>query len=338
MSTGRDLIALPKAELHVHLEGSMRPATVVQLAAACGVALPEGLRDGRYDFRDFTHFIAEWVAGLQCLTRPEDFRRIAYEFCQDEAAQGVRYAEISFSLPEHASRLDDWDGPILGVLEGFADGERDFGVTCRPYVDLVRGLPMELSRGALRSAIRHRDDGVMGVGLGGDERHPPERYAELFGRAVDAGLHALPHAGETAGPPSIRGALDALHAERLGHGIRCLEDPDLVDELRERAIALEVCPTSNVMTRVVPSLDQHPLPALLDAGLTVTINSDDPSMFSSPIAAEFELARTVFGLDDAALARIAGTAVGASFAPAAVKEAIDRDIEVWAPRPAATTS
>lgn len=329
MGAGRLLSALPKTDLHVHLEGSMRPGTVLELAARSGVALPEGLRDGRYEFHDFRHFIDEWVAGLQCLRSVADFRRIAYEFCQDEAAQGVRYAEVSFSLPEHAPRLDDWDGPLLGVLEGFAEGERDFGITCRPYVDLVRGLPIELSRRALRSAIRHRPDGVIGVGLGGDERHPPERYADLFDRAADAGLRSLPHAGETAGPASIRGALKTLHADRLGHGIRCLEDADLVVELRERAIPLEVCPTSNVRTRVVRSIASHPLPELLSAGLRVTLNSDDPSMFSSPLTGEYELARRAFGLDDLTLAAVARTGVAASFASETVKDAMDRAIGDW---------
>ncbi|HEX9122676.1 MAG TPA: adenosine deaminase [Actinomycetota bacterium] len=329
MNAGRALSALPKVDLHVHLEGSMRPSTVVELASRAGVELPEGLRDGRYGFRDFRHFIDEWVAGLQCLCAPADFRRIAYELCEDEAAQGVRYAEVSFSLPEHGPRLDDWDGPVLGVLQGFADGERDFGIVCRPLVDLVRGLPMELSRAALESAVRHRADGVIGVGLGGDERHPPEAYAELFHRATDAGLHSLPHAGETAGPASIRGALDSLRAERLGHGIRCLEDERLVTELRDRRIPLEVCPTSNVMTRVVRSMGAHPLPRLLDAGLVVTLNSDDPSMFSSPLTGEYELVRETFGLDDEVLGAIARNGVRASFADDALKADIEQGIDGW---------
>ncbi|MFB3739456.1 MAG: adenosine deaminase [Candidatus Velamenicoccus archaeovorus] len=329
MPADGDVFALPKVDLHVHLEGSMRPSTVVELAATSGADLPEGLRDGRYGFRDFRHFIDQWVAGLRCLTTPADFRRIAYELSEDEAAQGVRYAEVSFSLPEHAARLDDWDGPVLGVLEGFADGERDFGIVCRPYVDVVRGLPVELSWNAMRTAVRHREGGVIGVGLGGDERHPPEDYAQIFAEARSNGLHSLPHAGETAGPASIRGALDALGAERLGHGIRCLEDPDLAAELRDRRIALEVCPTSNVMTRVVRSIDEHPLPRLLEAGLLVTLNSDDPSMFSSPIAGEYELARRVFGLDDAKLAEIARNGVRASFAPASLKAELERGIDAW---------
>ncbi len=325
----RDLRALPKVDLHVHLEGSMRSSTVIELASRHGVRLPEGIREGGYAFRDFRHFIDQWVAGLECLREPQDFRRIAYEFCHDQAAEGIRYAEVSFSLPEHASRLSDWDGPVLAVLEGLAEGERDVGVTCRLCIDLVRGLPMELSRSAMRSAVRHRDDGVFAVGLGGDERHPPERYRDLFREARDAGLRSLPHAGETAGPRSIRGAIEALGADRIGHGFRVLEAPVLVDEVRDRGIALDVCPTSNLMTRVVPSIEQHPLPRLMDAGLLVTVGDDDPSMFSSRLTDEYGLLRRAFGYGDERLAGLALAGVRASFAPAPLKDAIARDIDAW---------
>lgn len=307
----------------------MRPSTVLELAGRYGVELPEGLREGRYEFRDFRHFIDEWVAGLQCLRSPDDFRRIALELCADEAAEGVRYAEVSFSLPEHGDRLDDWDGPVLAVLEGFAEGERELGIVCRPYVDLVRGLPMEQSRRALAAAIRHRVDGVIGVGLGGDERHPPGPYADLFAEAVQTGLHSLPHAGETGGPASIRGALDALHAERLGHGVRALEDSALVHELCERQVPLEVCPTSNAMTKVVSSIAEHPLPEMIESGLFVTLNSDDPSMFGSWLAHEYGICRDVLGMSDEALATLARAGVSASFAPNAVKRELEAGIEAW---------
>ncbi len=327
--TGRDLRALSKAHLHVHLEGSMRPSTVVELARRGGVELPEGLREGRYEFHDFRHFIAEWVAGLRSLQRPEDFRRMAYEFCEDEAVQGVRYAEVSFSLPEHAARTGDWDGPLLAVLEGFAEGERDFRIVCRPYVDVVRGVGAELSRMATESAVRHRDEGVIGIGLGGDERHPPEDYAHLFRHAIEHGLHSLPHAGETGGADSIRGALRVLHAERIGHGIRVLDDPALLDEVRDRRIPLDVCPTSNVMTKVVPSSATHPLPRLLEGGLVVTLNADDPSMFATSITDEFELARDVFGFEDHVLAEISRTAILVSFAPQELKDALCNEVDAW---------
>jgi adenosine deaminase len=329
MSTGRDLRKLPKAHLHVHLEGSMRPSTVVELAGRGGVTLPEGLREGRYDFRDFRHFIAEWVAGLRSLQRPEDFRRIAYEFVEDQADDGVRYAEVSLSLPEHAAESGDWDGPILAVLEGFADAERDLGIVCRPYVDVVRGVGMALSRMAMESAVRHRDDGVIGIGLGGDERHLPEDYAHLFRHAIDHGLHSLPHAGETGGPGSIRGAIESLGAERIAHGIHVLDDRALVEEVRELRLPLDVCPTSNVMTRVVPSASAHPLPRLLEEGLVVTLNADDPTMFATSVTSEFAFAREVVGLGDEALAEISRTAIRVSFAPQDLKAKLIAEVDGW---------
>jgi adenosine deaminase len=325
----RDLVRLPKAHLHVHLEGSMRPSTVLELADRYGVELPEGLREGRYEFHDFTHFITEWVAGLRCLQRPDDVRRIAYEFCEDQAADGVRYAEVSFSLPEHSLRSGDWDGPVLAVLDGFARGRRDLGIDCRPYVDIVRGVGMQLSRMAMESAVRHRDDGVIGIGLGGDERHPAADYAHLFRYATERGLRSIPHAGETAGPASVRSALDDLGAERIGHGIRSLEDPALIERLREERVALDVCPTSNVMTRVIDAIEHHPLPAMIDAGLLVTLNADDPSMFHAPLSGEYELARSVFGMSDERLAGLARNAVEASFADPATKTGVLDEVDAW---------
>ena len=325
----RDLRALPKVELHVHLEGSMRASTVVELAERYGVELPEGLREGRYGFRDFRHFIDEWLAGLACLRSVEDFRRIALELCEDEAAQGVRYAEVSFSLPDHAERFDDWDGPMRGVLEGFAEGQRRFGITCQMYVDVVRGIDMALSRRAMEVAAAYRDAGVIGIGLGGEERFPPEPYAEIFRDGRARGLRSIPHAGETHGPASIRGALEALGAERIGHGIRILEDPALVEEVLSRGIGLDVCPTSNAMTRSVASLSEHPLGAMLDAGLVCTLASDDPSMFHSWIADEYEVCRRVLGFEDERIAVLARNGVRASFADEATKAELERAISAW---------
>lgn len=329
MAMQGDIQALPKVDLHVHLEGSMRAGTVVELAERYSVQLPEGLREERYEFRDFRQFIDEWVAGLECLREPDDFRRIALEFCEDEAAQGVPYAEVSFSLPDHRGRIRDWDATLSAVLEGFAEGERRFGIVCRTYVDVVRGIDPKFSRRAMEVAAFRGGDGVIGIGLGGEERFGPEPYVSIFREAIERGLHSIPHAGETVGPASIRGAIDALGAERIGHGISVLQDPGLVDEVRERRIAFDVCPTSNLMTRSVTSLEEHPLPAMLDAGLACTLASDDPSMFHSPITAEYEVCRRVFGFDDERLAQLARNGVQASFAPASLKEALEAGIDAW---------
>jgi adenosine deaminase len=326
---GRDLVSLPKVDLHLHLEGAMRPTTVVELAERYGVDLPEGLREGRYEFRDFRHFIDEFVAGIACLRELDDFRRIAYELVEDEADEGVRYAEVMVSLPDHRGRFDDWDAVLEAVLEGLEEGERDFGVVSRVIVDIVRGIDLRFSRRTMEVGVRHRDAGVVGIGVGGEEEFGPEPYEEIFLAGIAGGLHSVPHAGENEGAASVRGAVRQLRAERIGHGIRILEDSELVAEVRERGIALDVCPTSNLKTKVVPNVKAHPLPALLDAGLLCTIASDDPTMFGSPLAGEYELCRSAFGFGDERLAGLARNGVRASFAEAALKEELQLGIDAW---------
>jgi adenosine deaminase len=307
----------------------MRPTTVVELAERARVQLPDGLREGRYEFRDFRHFIDEWVAGLRCLRRPEDFHRVALEFCEDQSAQGVRYAEVSFSLPDHAERLHDWDVALEAVLAGLAEGEARSGVVTRVYVDVVRGIDLSLSRRAMEVAAGHADDGVIGIGLGGEERFPPEPYEAIFREGIDRGLRSIPHAGETHGPASIRGAIERLGAERIGHGIRVLGDPALVAEVVERGIGFDVCPTSNLRTRSVSSLAEHPLPAMLDAGIRCSLASDDPSMFHSFLTDEYEVCRRVFGFDDERIADLARTGIHLSFAPDGLKAELERAVEGW---------
>lgn len=324
----RDLTALPKVDLHVHLEGAIRPATLVELADGCGATMPPGLSATGYRFADFADFIANWEAVINCLRTPDDFRRIAHEFCEDEAAEGVRYAEVHFSLPRDGGRLADFEMPLLAVIDGLASGQAAFGITVQVIVDLVRGLPFELSRRAAQEAMRHVGAGVIGVGLGGFERHPPAPYRKLFAHAKDAGLRCTVHAGETEGSDSIRAAL-AAGAERIGHGIRVLDDPRLVEELVQRRVPLEVCPTSNVMTGAVAELADHPLPELLARGLVVTLNSDDPAMFGSPLALEYLRARETFGLTDDELAAVALAGVASSWASASLKAAIESGVDDW---------
>ncbi|SRR5579885_386512 len=324
-----DLSSLPKAHLHVHLEGSIRPRTLSEIAARHRLTLPACFEKG-YRFRDFADFNLQYRAIRACLREARDFRRIAFEFCQDEAAQGVRYAEVTFTLGAHGPRLESWEMPLESVLEGFEAGRERFGITCRVIVDHGRSKPPELAWRALETALRYRDRGVVGFGLGGDEKYPPEIFADVFHAAVDGGLHSVPHAGEITGPESIRGALVALRAERIGHGISAIEDQSLVEELKSRGVALEVCLTSNVaIPALVPSIDRHPLPRLIDAGLTVTINSDTPAIFSAPIASEYELAKKTFGLNDEAMAELARASVTASFAGESAKSSIQSEISRW---------
>jgi adenosine deaminase len=324
-----ELLKLPKAHLHVHLEGSIRARTLSEMANRHRLELPACAEHG-YRFRDFADFNLQYRVIRACLQEAQDFRRVAFELCQDEAAQGVHYAEVTFTLGAHGPRLGSWDMPLESVLEGFARGEQAFGIKCRVIVDHGRSKPRELAWQALRAALRYRHLGVVGFGLGGDEQHPPEQFAAVFHAAIDGGLRSVPHAGETSGPESIRGAIDALRAERIGHGISVLDDEMLVEELKSRGIALEVCLTSNVAIPArVPSVDRHPLPDLMAAGLTVTINADTPAIFGAPIASEYQLARDTFGLDDAALAELAQASVTASFADADTKTSLLRAIDCW---------
>jgi len=337
----RDLAALPKAELHLHLEGSIRPDVVRELADRKGRPAPADLGSGGWaPFGDPMRFVAAYVQVCNLLTELDDFRRIGRDLCTDLAAEGVGYAEVVFSPAQHAARLGDWFGPIEAVLDGFAAGERETGVVARLSPDVIRDLGREDAVGTVEVALRYVGRGVVAINCAGSERTRAGVYADVIRAAVDGGLHSVPHAGEWAGPENVWETLETLLPERIGHGVRAIDDPRLVEHLAERGIPLEICPTSNVATGAVASLDDHPFPRLRDAGVTVTLNSDDPGMFGSWIASEFEVARRVFGLDDDALADVAANGVRASFADASLKEDLLRGIETWrsTPEDAATTA
>jgi adenosine deaminase len=319
----RDLLTLPKAHLHVHLESTVRWATLQEIGAANGVGVPA--RAGA--FGDFASFFAQNDLVRACLRRPADFRRIAYEFCQDESAQGVRYAEVSFTAAGHGERLGNPGMPLQAVLEGLEAGQDAFGIECRLILDHSRRHSVGRAWRTLDLARRH--DRVVAIGLAGDEAHPGDPFTEVFAAARHAGLHVVHHAGEGEGPASIRHALGPGRAERLGHGIRILDDPDLVAEVRERGIALEVCPSSNVALGFAPSFDAHPLPHLRDAGLLVTLNTDIPALIDTPLATEYANVRDAFGYDDHTLAELARDSVTASFAPPETKARLHHEIATW---------
>jgi adenosine deaminase len=326
----RDLVSLPKAELHIHLEGSIRPDVVRELADRTGSRSPVGLReDGWEPFGNPLRFIAAYVEVCELLKDLEDFRRIGHDLCHDLALEGVGYAEVVFSPAQHAARLGDWFGPTEAVLDGFASGARDFGVVARLAPDIIRDLGMEQARGTVEVALMFLGRGVVAINCAGSERAKPGVYADLVRTAVEAGLHSVPHAGEWAGPQNIWETLASLSPERIGHGVRAIEDPSLVAHLAEIGIPLEMCPTSNVATGAVASIETHPFPVLRDAGVVVTLNSDDPGMFGSWIAAEYEVARRSFGLSDEDLADVARTGVSASFAEPALKRKLLDGIDAW---------
>ncbi|MFC5827439.1 adenosine deaminase [Nonomuraea insulae] len=314
----RDVRLLPKAHLHVHLESTVRPGTVRDLG---GRPEPES---GFTTFREF----ADQRAKVRDLLRTAGhFRRIALEFCADEAAQGTRYAEVTFTAASHGERVGEPEMPLEAVLDGLAEGRSRYGIECRVLLDHSRRRPLERLWQTYKLATRYEQ--VIGIGLAGDESHPLAPFAEVFDAvfdaAGDAGLHLVHHAGESAGAASIREALDLGHSERLGHGIRVLDDDALVAEVRERGIPLEVCPTSNVLLGLVPSLPEHPLPRLLAAGLVVTINTDG----ETTLADEYARLRDVFGYDDTVLAGLARASIDASFAPEAVKEQLRAGVDAW---------
>jgi adenosine deaminase len=326
----RDLRALPKVELHVHLEGSMRPDTVRELADLRGVGLPSGLADEGWRFDGPLHFIEQYVALCDVLVDLDDFRRVALEFCQDLAREGVRYAEAVFSPSNHARRLgDDWFGPIEAVLDGLAAGEREHGVLVRLSPDIVRDLGLDEGERVLEVATKFAGRGVVALNCAGSERSDIGPFAPLFRRAKDAGLRSVPHAGEWAGPRNVWDTLASYRPDRIGHGVRSIEDPRLVEHLADRRIPLELCPVSNVATGVYASLEEHPFVRLRDAGVAVTLNSDDPAMFGAWVADVYELARSSWGLADAELADVARTAVDASFAPPTVADEIRLGIDGW---------
>ena len=291
MTLAKFIRRMPKVELHVHLEGSIRPETLLTLAERNNVKLPatslEEMQEW-YQFSDFAHFIEIYFAICNCIRTPNDFELIASEFLKHQAEQNIKYSEVIFTPYTHRKHVA-FDKQLAAINRARKRAEADYGVHMGVVPDLSRQMrPVEESYQVVDWAIENMGNGIIAFGLGGPEiDNPPEIFTETFKRAKDAGLPSLPHAGETEGAESIWGAINALLAVRIGHGVRCLEDPELVAFLREKQIPLDVSPTSNVCLGIVPTLAEHPLPQLLDEGLLVTINSDDPPMFDTTLTDEY---------------------------------------------------
>jgi aminodeoxyfutalosine deaminase len=290
----------PKIELHVHLEGTVRPHTLLEIARRNDYALPadtvEGLAE-LYAFRDFRHFIEVWILTTNALQTEADFRQMVVDYAAEAKAHGAVYFEGIFSPAERVRRGISWEAVYEGVCAGAQEARELHGVEVRLTPDIPRGFTQEEARATVEWAARYRDRGVVGVGLGGLEAEfPPEPFADVFRLAKSLGLGSVPHAGEVAGAASVRGALEALGADRLRHGIRAEEDPGLVRELAGRGIVLDVCPLSNLRTGAVRSLAEHPLPRLVAAGVRCSISTDDPAMFGTDLTQDYEAAAS-FGLD-----------------------------------------
>src|SRR5215217_5144327 len=273
------LRAMPKAELHIHIEGSLEPELIFELAKRNGVALAypsvEALR-AAYAFTDLQSFLDIYYAGASVLIEERDFADMAYAYLRRAAADHVIHAEIFFDPQTHTARGVDIGTVIRGLSEACARGERELGITGRLILCFLRHLDEADALATFDAALPHREQ-FIGVGLDSSERgHPPEKFARVYARCGELGLHRVAHAGEEGPPEYIRNALDVLHVERIDHGVRCLEDAALVERLARERVPLTVCPLSNVKLCVFPSLDRHNLVRLLEAGLCVTINSDDP--------------------------------------------------------------
>jgi aminodeoxyfutalosine deaminase len=284
----------PKIELHVHLEGTVRPATLLEMARRNEEALPsrtvEGLAE-LYRFRDFNHFIQVWVMTTHVMRTETDFRQIVVDYAAEAAAHGAVYVEGIFSPWFRVQRGVRVEEIFNGYADGAIEARERFGVEVRLTPDIDRVLPVEAATEVARWAARFAERGVVGLGLGGPEiGHPPEPFAPAFALAADAGLAAVPHAGETDGPASIQGALDALGARRIRHGIRAVEDPALLRRLVDAGIVLDVCPVSNLRTRSVDRLGDHPLAALHAAGVACSLATDDPAMFGTDLGTEHAVA------------------------------------------------
>ncbi len=290
----------PKIELHVHLEGTVRPATLLEIARRNDYPLPADTEEGLaelYDFRDFAHFIEIWILTTNALRTEEDFRQVVVDYAAEAASHGAVYLEAIFSPAERVERGIGWDEIFSGYCDGAQEARELHGVEVRLTPDIHRGSPLDGAEQVVRYSGKYRDRGVVGVGLGGLEaQYPPEPYEPVFVLARELGLASVPHAGEVAGPASVRGALEELGADRVRHGIRAAEDPGLLREIADRRIVLDVCPVSNLRTRAVSSLADHPLPQLLAAGARCSISTDDPAMFGTDLSVDYDAAASL-GLD-----------------------------------------
>ena len=298
----RRLREMPKVEIHVHLEGAMDADAVWAMAARNGTPLPaRTLEEWRsfYAFRDFDHFIAVYTAAARAMRTPEDWAFMAEHFCARQAAQGVLYTEAFLSASLMLTLLPP-DVLLDALAAGVAAGEARHGVRVRFLPDIARHVP-DTQRDVLDFVSLGHERGLfLGLGLGGPEvGFPPKLFRDTYAEARARGLHVVAHAGETMGAESVRGAIEALGAERIGHGVRSLEDPGVVALARERRIPFEVCPTSNYCLKVAPEGAPHPLRQMVDAGLVCTVNSDDPPMFGTTLIDEYRrLARQGFSWDE----------------------------------------
>jgi len=313
------LVTLPKAELHLHLEGSIDPSTLIELRKRHGKTSTLAEIEQLYRYEDFNGFLMAFKVVTEDLQTADDYELITYRLMEKLKAGNVLHAEVYVSVGVCLWRKQDFDAIFEGLDRGRRKGERDFGVSLLWIFDAVRQFGLGAAREVFGTAVRFRDRDVVAVGLGGDEQKgPPELFREAYAFAADNGLHLTAHAGENAGSESIWGALN-LRAERIGHGLAAAQDPELVEELATRQVPLEICLTSNLRTGACPSLNTHPVRQYFDQGVMITLNTDDPAMFRTSLAREYQLAQQLFGFTDEHLRELARNSFEASFLPAEKK-------------------
>ena len=315
---------IPKAELHVHLEGTAPPALIRRLAERNDLPVPDGVFDGpdRFAYTDFLDFLKTYDRAASVIRTAEDYRDVTYEYLAGCALQGAVYVELIVS-PDHAAtvRLDPPEH-LDAIARGIDDARSDHGIEARILVTAIRDLGGDRAVRTARYAASRPHPYVVGFQMAGDEANfPATDFKEAFDIAAEAGLGCTVHAGEWAGPESVRAALE-LPVTRIGHGVRSIEDPALVEELAAREIVLECCPTSNVVLDLFPSYEDHPLPALAQAGVKVTLASDDPPYFGASIGGEYAICRKWYGFDDDRLRAITRTAIEAAFCEETLKQSL----------------
>ena len=326
---------LPKVELHVHHVGSASPRIVAELAArhegTTPVPADADALASYFEFRDFAHFIEIYLSVVDLVRDPEDVRILTYEVARELARQQVRYAELTITPYSTVRRGMAAEAFCEAIEDARVGAEKDLGIVLRWCFDIPGEAGLPAAEETLRIALSQRPDGLVSFGLGGPEIGVPRpQFKPYFDEARAAGLRSVPHAGETTGPSTVWDAIHSLGAERIGHGISSVGDPALLAHLAAHGIPLEVCPTSNLRTRAVASLADHPLPALVAAGVTVTINSDDPPMFGTTLNEEYEVAARLLSLDPVGVAALATNAVSASFLPTPDKTRITDEIRAYA--------
>lgn len=321
---------IPKAELHVHIEGTLEPELMLELAERNGVALPyDTVADIRaaYEFSNLQSFLDIYYKGVEVLQTEQDFYDLTRAYLERSHAQGVRHTEIFFDPQAHTDRGVPFADIINGIHRALEQARERHNLSSLVILCFLRHLSAESAHAILDEALHYRDR-IVGVGLDSSERdHPPSKFAEVFARAREAGLHAVAHAGEEGPPEYIREALDLLHVQRIDHGVRCLEDDELVQRLVAEKVPLTVCPMSNVKLRLFDTMADHTLAELLEQGLFVTVNSDDPAYFGGYAADNLLAAQQALGLTREHVSQLARNSLQASFVGEARKQRLLGELE-----------